>query len=161
VIWIAIIIGIFFLFVFPKQVVMLIGVIVIGSGVTYLYFEEQDKQRERQIDAVKITIMFDTKSCSKDFPLLVNISNGSKHIVDKISWNIGAFKKGYSNNVVNYGNSDSVFSSEYDTPYSSEKILNSGQQFGVCYKTPSISGKHISKELDWSAVSKRINFRKN
>jgi|TARA_R110001583_G_scaffold167075_1_gene319894 hypothetical protein len=153
-VWIAIIIGIILLFAFPKQVGILIAVIVIGSGATYLYFEEQDKQRERQIDAVTITITFDKKSCSQEFPLLVSIINGSKNIVEKISWNIGAHKRGHSNNVVDYG-----YSSEYSTPYSSDKILNSGQRFSVCYKTPSISGKHLPNELDWSAVRKSISFR--
>jgi hypothetical protein len=153
-IWIAIIVGLILLFTFPKQVGMLIGVIVLGSGATYLYFEEQDKQREKQRDAVVIKITFDIQSCSKEFPLFVSIVNGSKNIVEKISWNIGAHKKGYSNNVIDYG-----YSSEYSTPYSSDKILNSGQRFFVCYKTPSISGKHIPKELDWSAVRKSISFR--
>jgi hypothetical protein len=153
-VWIAIIIGMIFLFAFPKQFGILIGVIVLGSGATYLYFEEQDKQRERQREAVAITIIFDTQSCSKEFPLLVSIINGSENILEKISWNIGAHKKGYSNNVIDYG-----YSSEYSTPYSSDKILNSGQRFSVCYKTPSILGKHIPKELDWSAVRKSISFR--
>jgi hypothetical protein len=153
-VWISIIIGIVLLFAFPKQVGILIGVIVLCAGAAYLYFEEQDKQRERQRDAVAITITFDTQSCSKEFPLLVSIINGSKNIVEKISWNIGAYKKGYSNNVIDYG-----YSSESSMPYSSDKILNSGQRLSVCYKTPSISGKHIPKELDWSAVRKSISFR--
>jgi len=155
-IWVAIIIGIILLFVFPKQVGILIGVVVVGCGATYLYFEAEENERKKQIEAVAVTVSFNTKSCSNEFPIYVRIKNGSKKIVEKVSWNIGAYKKGYSNNVVDYG-----YSSEYSTPYSSDKILNKGQSFGVCYKVPTLSGSLNPKDLNWSAVRKSIDFKRS
>lgn len=155
-IWVAIIIGMFLLFVFPKQVGILIGLIVVGCGATYLYFEAEKSEKKKQIEAVAVTVSFNTKSCSDEFPIFVNIKNGSNKIVEKVSWSIGAYKKGYSNNVVNYS-----YSSEYSTPYSSDKILNTGQHFGVCYKVPSLLGSLNPKDLNWSAVRKIIDFKQN
>jgi hypothetical protein len=155
-IWVAIIIGIILLFVFPKQAGILIGVIVVGFGVTYLYFEAEENERKKEIEAVAVTVSFNTKSCSNEFPIYVSINNGGKKIVEKVSWNIGAYTKGHSDNVVDYG-----YSSEYSTPYSSDKILNKGQSFGVCYKVPTLSGSINPKDLNWSVVRKSIDFKRN
>jgi hypothetical protein len=107
-------------------------------------------------DAVTVTVRYDTKSCSKEFPLFVTIKNGSNKTVEKVSWNIDAYKQGYSNNVVDYG-----YSSEYSTPYSSDKILNSGQGHAVCYKVPALTGTLEPQNLNWSAVRKSINFEQD
>lgn len=134
---------------------VIIGVIVLGIGATYLYFEAEKNERKRQKDSVTVSISYDLKACSAEYPLLIAIKNGSKKRVNKVSWNIGAFKPGYSNNIVDYG-----YSSEYGTPYSSDKILNSGQGNGLCYKVPSIEGSHDPKLLNWSAVRKSIDFNR-
>ena len=155
-IWIAIIIGIIFLFVFPKQMGILILVTVVGIGATYLYLDAENNNRKKQRDAVTVTVRYDTKSCSKEFPLFVTIKNGSNKTVEKVSWNIGAYKQGYSNNVVDYG-----YYSEYSTLYSSDKILNSGQGHAVCYKVPALTGTLEPQNLNWSAVRKSINFEQD
>ncbi len=149
-------IGIILLFVFPKQMGILLVVVVVGIVTTYLYLEAENKKQKKQRDDVTVTIRYDTKSCSKEFPLLVTIKNGSKKTVNKVSWNIGAYKKGYSNNVVEYG-----YSGEYRTPYSSDKILSSGQGHAVCYKVPPLSRTLEPQNLNWSAVSKSINFEQD
>lgn len=135
---------------------VIIGVIITGIIATYLYFEAEKTNRENQRKSVKISIIYSDGICNKKFPIYVKINNNSKKIVNKISWNIGAYKPGYSNNVVNYS-----YSSEYDTPYSSDKILKPNQQFAACYKVPKLSGKFSPKKLNWSAVRKNINFKIN
>jgi hypothetical protein len=152
-IWVAIIIGIILLFVFPKQMGMIIGLVVVGIGGAYFYFEEEAKERKRQRNSVIINISYDLNACSTGYPLHVTINNQSKKRVDKVSWNVGAFRPGYSNNIVDYG-----YSGEYDTPYSSDKILNSGQGSGSCYTAPAIEGDHDPKILSWSVIHKRVEF---
>jgi len=155
-IWLSIVIGIILLFVFPKQVGVLLGVITVGCGVIYLYFEAENRERQKQIDAVTVAVSFSQGSCTSEFPIFVKIKNGSRSVVEKVSWNLSAHKNGYSSNVIDYGNSG-----RYSTPYSSDKILNSGQSFSVCYRVPTLSGKLDPKALNWSAISKSINFKKN
>ena len=155
-IWVAIIIGIILLIVFPKQVGILIGAVVAGIAGIYLYIQAEEDRKQKQRDAVVISVAYDTKACSEEYPLHVSVRNGSKKVVNKVSWSIGAYRQGHSNNVVDYG-----YSSEYSTPYSSDKILNPRQGFGLCYKTPSIKGSHQPQSLNWSAVRKSIQFERS
>jgi len=137
---------------FRKFAGIFVLIAVIGGVIYWQYQENEEKQR----DAVTVTVRYDTKSCSKEFPLFVTIKNGSNKTVEKVSWNIGAYKQGYSNNVVDYG-----YYSEYSTLYSSDKILNSGQGHAVCYKVPALTGTLEPQNLNWSAVSKGINFEQD
>ncbi|MFK5949685.1 MAG: hypothetical protein QM500_13060 [Methylococcales bacterium] len=151
--WIAAILGILILFLFPKQMGVLIGVILLGFGATYLYIQAEENEKIQQREAVTIDINYDIKLCSVEYPLHVLISNKSKKIVNKISWNVAAYKSGYSNNVINY-----KYTSEYGTPYSSDKVLKSGHYFGVCYKTPSLKNDIKPENLKWSVLRKNIVF---
>jgi hypothetical protein len=155
-VWIAIIIGIILLFIFPKQVGILIGLAVAGIGVTYLYLQAEENDRKKQKEAVKITVAYDLKACSEEYPIHITVRNDSKKKVNEVSWNISAHKPGYSNNVVDYG-----YSGEYSTPYSSDKIINPGQGYGLCYKAPTIKGSDKPEALNWSAVSKSIYFERS
>lgn len=155
-VWVAIIIGIILLFIFPKQVGILIGVVVAGIAGIYLYIQAEEDSKQKQRDAVVISVAYDTNACSEEYPLHVSVRNGSKKVVNKVSWNIGAYRQGYSNNVVDYG-----YSGEYGTPYSSDKIISPGQGYGLCYKAPSIQGSHQPQSLNWSAVRKSIEFERS
>ncbi|KXO13893.1 hypothetical protein AKG98_1638 [Moritella sp. JT01] len=149
-IWVAILIGILLLFSFPKQMGILIGVVAVGCGATYLYSEAEKSKKIKQIEAVIVTVSFNTKYCSEEFPIFVNIKNRSNKIVEKVSWGINAYRKGYSSNVAD---------NNYFREYSSDKILNTGQHFGVCYKVPPLSGTLNPKDLNWLAVNKSIDFK--
>lgn len=152
-IWIALIIGIILIFIFPKQMGILAALAVVGIAGVYLYLQAEENDRKKQRDAVSINITYGSPVCSSDFSLAVNIMNGSRKTVTKVRWNIGAYKPGYSNNVVDYG-----YSSEYSTPYESDKILSPNQSFAVCYKTPKLNSGNKPDSVNWSAVSKSVVF---
>lgn len=155
-IWIALIIGIILIFVFPKQMGILAGVIVLGIASTYLYLQAEENNRKKQRDSVTISINYDTSACSNEYPLAVNFRNGSNKTVEKIRWNIGAYRPGYSDNVVIYEG----YTSEYSTPYESDKILSPNQGFGLCYKTPKLSAGNEPETVSWKAVSKSVAFQR-
>ncbi len=154
-IWIAIIIGIILIFIFPKQMGVLAAVLVAGIAAIYLYLQAEESNRKKQNDAVSITVKYDKTVCSAEFPIAVNFKNGSRKTVTKISWNIGAFKSGYSNNIVDYG----LYSGEYSTPYESDKILTPNQAFGLCYKAPSLKGGNSPESVNWKVVNKYVTFK--
>jgi hypothetical protein len=155
-VWVALIIGIILLFVFPKQVGGLIVVAILGLGAFYLYLQADENARKKQQDSVTVSVLYNLKACSKDYPLHVSIKNDSSKIVDKVSWNIGALKPGYSNNIVDYG-----YSIEYSTPFSSDKILNPNQQHGLCYKVPKLKDSSDPSTLNWLIVRKSIEFNRD
>ena len=154
-IWIALIIGIILIFVFPKQMGILAAVVVVGIAGIYVYLQADENDRKKQKDAVSITVSYGSSICSKEYPIAVNVKNGSRKTVTKVSWNIGAFKPGYSNNVVEY----SYSSSEYSTPYESDKILNPNQSYGVCYKPPALKSGNKPDSVNWKVVRKSVVFQ--
>lgn len=153
-IWIAIIVGIILVFVFPKQMGILVAVVVIAIGAIYLYLYVDENNRKKQIEAVSISVAFNAEACSEEYPIAVNFKNGSKKTVEKIRWNIGAYRPGYSDNIVNYG----TYSGEYSTPYETDRILSPGQTFGLCYKAPLLKSGASQSEVTWTIVRKSINF---
>lgn len=153
-IWIALIIGIVLIFIFPKQMGVLAAVVVVGIAGIYLYLQAEENDRKKQRDSVAISVIYGSSVCSSEYPIVVNIKNGSRKTVKKVRWNIGAFKPGYSNNVVEYG-----YSSEYSTAYESDKILAPNQSYGVCYKTPKLKSGNKPDSVNWSAVSKSVVFQ--
>ena len=154
-IWIALIIGIILIFMFPKQMGILAGVIVLGIAGFYFYIQAEENSRAQERDSVTISIRYDVSACSIEYPLAINFKNGSKKIVKKISWNIAAYRSGYSNNIVEYEG----YTSEYSTPYESDRILNPNQGFGLCYKAPKLNAGNEPAAVNWNAVSKSINFQ--
>ena len=155
-IWIALIIGIILVIIFPKQMGILAGVVVLTIAGIYLYFESEENNKERQREAVVISVKYDTTTCTSEYPLLANVKNGSNNTVIKINWNFSAYKPGYSNNVVAYEG----YTSEYSTPYESDKILAPNQSFTLCYKAPKLKEEIAATAVTWSVVSKSVVFQR-
>lgn len=154
-IWVALIVGIILIFIFPKQMGILAGVIGFSIAGIYLYLKTEENERKQLNDSVLITMNYNISLCSEAYPLAVSIKNGSKKIVEKVRWNINATVPGYSNNVIQYED----YISEYSTPYESDRILTPSQSVSFCYKAPKLtSGSKISS-VNWGAVSKRIFFQ--
>jgi hypothetical protein len=104
---------------------------------------------------VTISIKYDTSLCTNEYPLLANIKNGSNKTVKKISWNVAAYRPGYSNNIVEY----EAYTSEHSAPYESDKILSPNQGFSLCYKPPQLSSGIEPTAVTWNAVSKNVVFQ--
>ncbi|WP_323847035.1 hypothetical protein [Microbulbifer magnicolonia] len=153
-IWVAIIIGIILIFIFPKQMGVLGAVVVGGMGAIYLYLQVDENSKRRDLEAVSIVVKYDTSICSEEYPIAINFKNGSRKVVENIKWNIGAYRPGYSDNIVNYGS----YGGEYSTPYESHKILAPNQTFGVCYKAPSLKLGVSPNTVNWSIVNKYVGF---
>ncbi len=145
---------IFFLFrIFPLQMIVLSGVLVVGGGMLGVYAYVDDRDYARQRAAITMAVAFNPKACSIEFPLLVAVHNSYKKPVGKVSWNFEARKPGYSNNLVNYGRG-----SDYDTPYSSDKILHKGQTDRLCYAVPVLNSGAQPENLVWSIGKKEHDF---
>ena len=154
-VWVAVIIGVILLIIFPKQVLSIIGILVLAIVAIIFYSQEQENQRQRAKDRVQVSIKYDTEKCSAEFPLLVVIQNTGNKTVNKVSWNFAAYKPGYSSNVVSYGTS----SSSWDTPYSTDKILKKGEVNRLCYRVPSLKGYHDPAKLNYKITNKSIAFQ--
>jgi len=152
--WLALIVGILLLFAFPRQMLALIGcfVLIVAGLIYFIYY--QDSQRQKERDLVQLTIKYDEKKCGNKFPLIITVENLGKKIVNRISWNIAAYRPGYSSNVIKYG----YGSYSSNSPYSTDKILKPGEMITFCYQVPPLTGNYDPLILRYEVINKAISF---
>jgi len=155
-VWIAIIVGVILLIIFPKQILAILGVLVLAVAAIFFYSQEQENKRQREKDRVQVSVKYDKKNCSEEYPLLIVIRNTGYKPVNKVSWNIAAYRPGYSSNVVSYG----TYSSSWNAPYSTDKILKKDETNWLCYKVPTIQGKLDPATLKYEITNKSVVFQK-
>ena len=164
-IWAATIAIIALLFIYPKQTGVLLFVLLIGIGIIALIDYLVLGQKEKEQELVSVAVSYDPSSCGKDSPISFKIKNGSKKIVNKVSWNIIATAKGSSSNIVDYesfpnyqGEYSTGHHSESSTPYSTNKSLAPGELFSECYKAPLIREGFLPKNIFWKVSNKYSEF---
>jgi hypothetical protein len=166
-IWAAAFVVIALLFIFPKQTGILLSVLITGIGIVALIDYIVSGQREKEQESVSIVVSYVPDFCGEDSPLSFKITNGSKKMINKVSWNIIATEKGYSNNIVDYesfpghqSEYSTSYHSENSTPYSTDKTLRPGELFSACYKAPVIKGGLPPQKLIWKVSNKYSEFEK-
>lgn len=165
-IWAVTLVVIALLFIYPKQTGIILTVLLVGIGIVALIDYMVSGHREQEQELVSVAVSYVSDSCGKDSPLSFKITNGSKKIVNKVSWNVIATEKGYSSNVVDYksfpsyqGEYSKSYHSENSTPYSIDRILKPGELFSVCYKAPLIKGNFPPQKLIWRVSNKYSEFQ--
>jgi hypothetical protein len=165
-IWAVTLVVIALLFIFPKQTGILLSILLVGIGIIALIDYIVSGHGEKEQESVSVVVSYVPDSCGKDSPLFFKITNGSKKIVNKVSWNIIATEKGYSSNIVDYksflsyqGEYSTGYHSENSTPYSTDKILKPGELFSACYKAPLIKGILPPQNLVWKVSNKYSEFQ--
>ena len=155
-IWVAVVLGVILLIgMFPKQMLGILGVLVLLIATVFLYFQGQADERQREKDSVQVSVKYDEETCNEEFPLFVAVRNTGYNPVNKVSWNLAAYRPGYSSNVISYGTDFS-----WDTPYYTDKILNTGEEIRLCYKVPTIDGKFDPGALNYEITNKTVVFQK-
>lgn len=141
-------IGLFLLFAFPRQMLLLIaGLTVLGLGTwAYLYYQEQS--RKSLEEKVHVLVVYDADRCNEEFPLLVTIRNTSKETVESTSFDLSGFRSGHSAPVYQRGYLD----------YKTDKIIPPGKGYSGCWRVPdpaySVSQQTIAATPPEAAVWK-------
>src|SRR4051794_14906068 len=112
---VALLIVAFCLFKFPRQALYVLGGLLLLILVAALYVWHDDAQRAAERKAkeagVKLSVVYDTKACSAEFPLHVFLSNSSSNVVNSVGWKFQAYISGRSTNIAeyfSYGTSDVI-----------------------------------------------------
>lgn len=126
----------------------LIGMIVIGASVGgYIYLP--DLLAKQQAAKVTGTVAYDLTACSSEYPLLVEITNGSSGVVTWVSFNIEGHREGYSTPLYKSG----------FRGYSSDKIISSGYIGSNCWRLPPVySGRSIESHPPENLIWKIENI---
>ena len=152
--WIAAIVALVLLIMFPKRMAIFIAVsfIVVGGILGFsLYNEHQRREDYLELrSSVIVSVVPDLDRCTEGYPLLMSIKNQSRETVTKVDWNVAAHVPGYSSNLVDI---------LYDR-YSSDKIMQPQQQVSFCYAVPKLSKSHPIESLNWTADVRYVETSK-
>src|ERR1041384_1856982 len=124
-IWIALIAARFLFIAFPKRMLAVTGIAAALLLIIYLLLVAYGDNRQKEQDAVVVSVKFDTKACGTNLPLHVTIKNDGVKTVSKVEWSFEAHHPGYSERLT-YQNA------------SSDKILAKGESSNICFRAPRI-----------------------
>lgn len=141
-------IGIFLLlqFTFPRQIVGLILILVVGGAGLYAFSEMTKEQRRR---AVKLTAAYSPGACSPDFPILVAIRNDSDRSVGRTWFSLRGYREGYSKPVLSA------------TLLNTDKIIGPGEAWAGCWAIPDDYGRKThanTSALIWKAEASSVSY---
>ena len=116
------------LFNFPKQTLVVTGVLIAIAvvGVMSMIESERQKtaQRERDANAINISVSYSPSTCSSAQPLLVSVGNGSARTLNAVRFYLGAYRPGRSTNLLSYHSIDF------------DRILPPSQRGDLCFQLP-------------------------
>jgi len=144
--------GLLLLFVFPKQTIaVVIGLAVVGG--LLLYIEQRNNSRyyqarEEERRAIEVTAKVDSRCDDPKFPLFIGVVNRGKKALMKTSFDVKAFRPGYSDPVVS------------TLLYKSDKIVEPNEGWGTCWSLPSEIPEGLRlQDLVWEVKPWDMTFR--
>lgn len=148
--WIALIVGLVLLFLFPKQMAAVIAVAIAAGVGLYVYFERQDRLSREERDKVVVRVEYGAnRECPANQPLSVSIGNGTDRTVTKIEFQLEIRRPGYSHNLIE-GHGAATFESD--------KIIKPKDGYSLCHSAPKLRGDPALKDLEYSIAFKDVTF---
>tara|TARA_R100000935_G_scaffold25798_1_gene45628 strand:+ start:1602 stop:2069 length:468 start_codon:yes stop_codon:yes gene_type:complete len=143
-------IGLTLLFIFPKQMIILIFCVIVGLGIFWISVLYKDYKYAKKIESVVMLATFNDVRCTAEFPILINFINNNSETLLSINFNLGGYRDGYS--APNYNSAIS---------YTSDRILASGQNYEACWNIPALKfGQQAvpAESLSWKATYSHATF---
>lgn len=120
------------LFAFPRQMFLLLGVLVVIAviGGSWLYYQQlqETKAYEQRRNAIAIQPSYDPSRCGDEFPILVTFTNGHTDTLLSLNFYLRGFREGFSSPVY-----------ETTITYSTDRIIPSGETHSACWRLPELS----------------------
>lgn len=148
--------GILMLMYFSQKIAVLGFIVVLFIGV-HVKTRLDSAQRINELTAVGLSVSFNSEKCGMDSPLLVVVQNTGQRRVTQVRWNLAAYLPGYGSSDVNVVSHPTI-KSEWETPYSLEKLLAPGQSGSVCLKVPTLTVVNNPAILNYVATNRSVDF---
>ncbi len=123
-------IGLFLLFAFPKQMGVLILLLVVGAaglfGFDYLQQQKRAEEYRKREESITLSAAYDMGRCSAEFPIFVEIRNGYTETIESLTFELGGYREGHSSTIYK------------GLSYTSDRILAPGETYTACWTQPSL-----------------------
>lgn len=123
-------IGLALFFAFPKQMGVLILLLVIGAAGLggYVYYQDQKQAADyrHRTESITLKATYDPGGCSTEFPILVEIHNSYTDTLQELTFELDGYLEGHSSPIYQ------------GSAYKSDRILAPGQTYSACWSRPSL-----------------------
>jgi len=149
-------IALFLFLSFPRQMFVLLGILVIGGGALFFLMDQADRRRaeawERKLVQVILRASGNRTACADPrYPVMVEVTNRSPdRTLSTVSFSLSAYKPGYSSSVMN------AYS------LSSDRILGPGETHVGCWSVSSYQEPpegYTHEFLKWEVSKNYVNWR--
>lgn len=139
---------------FPRLVLGLIGLAVLGAGGIFLFVYSTEKIRQHKINKIHVIASYNEDRCNEEYPILIVFTNKNRETIKRLKFNLAGLRRGYS---------DSLY---WAYNYSTDKILSPGAEWASCWRIPpktqntteKIIQESPPKTLLWEVSNLRPDF---
>jgi hypothetical protein len=148
--WVALLVGVILLFVFPRQAGIFLGIAIAAGAGLYLYADHRDRVSRQERDKVVVRVQYGAeRECPASHPLSVFIGNATDRTVNKVEFQLEVRRPGHSNNLIDgYGVGT----------FRSDKIIKPNEAHSFCHGAPRLRGDAALKDLEYSVGFKDVTF---
>lgn len=126
------------LFLFPRQMSVVLGAAAVIGVVIGIWYYLKHKQYAQEEAAVQISVLYDPRQCSPEQPLLVTIRNQASLPVVGVEWVFSARRPGYR----------SELTGDWLRVFSIEEVIAPGQARESCHPVPQKSVHVVQRSAD-------------
>lgn len=148
--------GILMLIFFSRKIAVMSFIVILFIGV-HIKSRMDSTQRMGELVAVGLAVSFNSDRCGTNTPLLVVVQNTGQKRVARVRWNLAAYLPGYGSSEANVVSHPTI-TSEWETPYSLEKLLAPGQSGTVCLSVPTLTVANNPAMLTYVATNRSVEF---
>jgi hypothetical protein len=121
-------IALFLLFTFPKQMGVVILLLVVGAcllfGGLYIAEQQRDAEYRKREESITLSASFDVVRCSTEFPIFISIRNGYTETIQALTFDLEGYREGFSSPIYR------------GVAYKSDRIIAPGETHTACWTQP-------------------------
>ena len=132
--------ALFLVFALPRQMLVVIGILVMAVGGLFAWFEYTDYRQKRDRESVVLLATFEPEDCAPDYPIRVKISNTNAKTLLAVSFGLAGFLQ------------DQSEPAYQGRAMASNRIIPPGQSHEACWAVPYLKEATSPALLSWKAT---------
>jgi hypothetical protein len=138
--------ALFLVFALPRQMLVVIGILMVGAGGFFAWLEYIDYRQTRDRDSVVLLATFEPGGCAPDYPIRVKISNTNAKTLLAVSFSLAGFLQ---------DESEPVYQGR---AMASNRVIPPGQSHEQCWSVPRLNDATAPALLSWKATVSHPTF---
>ena len=138
--------AVFLVLALPRQMLALVGTLVVGVGGLFAWSNNTDYRQTRDRETVVLSATFEPGSCAPDYPIRVKISNTDARTLLAVSFSLAGSVK------------DQNAPAYEGRSLASDRVIPPGKSHEACWSVPRLNEATTLEGLSWKATVSHPTF---